>query len=117
VERILCLATHSHVRLRGEALYTICNAITTADSYQIKRLFQSKSSDLVKPLCNALALGHETELILCILQAMTTLLNLDEQFLDELMGIDSVYSTIEAVGGFEKVEKVATEHRNQDVFN
>ena len=56
----------------------IANAICNDDLYHLKLIFESKSSDLVMPLCNALVMGHEAACLLNVLQAVSTLMNLDD---------------------------------------
>ncbi len=76
----------------------------------LKQLFDKESTELVKPLCEALYLGHEAGLTLSILSALKILLDLDEQFKDQLVGIDSVFATVESIGGFDKIDQLASSH-------
>ena len=117
LSRVIGITSHSHSRLRGEALYTITNAICNADPNQLKRLFESNCTQLVQPLCSALTLGHEAGLNLNILHALRKLIDLDQHFPETFLGIDSVMTTVESMGGFEQMERLSETDKNQDVFN
>ena len=103
LHRVIDMTNHSNPRLRGEALYTITNAICFSEPNQLKRLFESNSTQLVQPLCSALTLGHEARLNLNILQALRKLIDLDQHFPETFIGIDSVMTTVDSMGGFEQI--------------
>ena len=115
VDSVLTFMSHSHERLRAEALYVISNAINAADSNHLKRLLELKGCSLVEPMTQALERGHEADLILNILEALTKLLDLDSQYSEVFNGHNTVCITIESVGGFDKVESLLKE-KNRDVF-
>lgn len=114
--KVINFMSHSHSQLRGEALWTISNLVTTVDSSLLKQLFEKENTQLVKPLCEALFKDHDVKLTKNILSAVQKLLNLDEQYKDCFVGYDSISSTIEQVQGFDMIEKLATSHPNNDVY-
>ena len=113
--KVLCMMSHSHSRIRGEALFTICNAIDSCSSGVLKNQYELHRAELIKPLCNALSKGHDANLILSVLQALKKLLDLDEEYPSSFSGMDSVMTTIEAIGAFDHIDQL-TEHKNEDVF-
>ena len=77
IDSVLTLLSHPHDKIRGEALYVVCNAINIGESDHIKMIFELKGYSLVQPMTEALVRGHEAHLTVNILQALIVLLNLD----------------------------------------
>ena len=114
LNQVLTLMSHPHERIRGEALWVICNAVNSAETNHLKSVFEEKRGGLVEPMTDALARHHDADVTLATLQALIVLLNLDLQFGQSLGECDSVCFTIEAGGGFGKIEAVV-DHENRDV--
>ena len=96
-------------------MFTICNAVDSCSSIVLKKQYELHRTDLVKPLCDALSKGHDTDLIVSILQTLKKLLDLDDEYPSTFSGMDSVMTTIEAMGAFEMIDQL-TEHKNEEVF-
>lgn len=105
-ERVLTFTSHQLMQLRGESLWVICNAITTAHENQLLIVFQKYGTLLLEPLCEALSSGHDIDLVISILRALSTLLSLDHKFGGQLIESESVMAYFDSLQAFSKIEEL-----------
>ena len=94
---------NADVKLKGEALWTLCNAVSVSNPNDLLNFVMKYKNDLIYPLCynlTKLAKG-ETRLLLALIETLEILLSLDKQFPDFFYGSDSVEVMVDRCQGFE----------------
>ena len=94
----------------------MCNTLTSVNLQTLDQILRKHQSALIEPLCAALTRGHEVSLIKMILETLSALLQLDEQYRESNLFADTVSDRIEQADGTAHINALML-HQNQEVYN
>ena len=108
---------NADTKLKGEALWTLCNAITGSSPTELMTFTNTYNVDLIRPLCYNLTRLAKSEvgLILAVVESIETLLSLDKLCPCSFGGHGSVRRMVEQCQGFDSIHELQN-HPNEGVY-
>jgi Atypical Arm repeat len=95
--------------VRKEAMYAVCNLVTTASNEQYKQLLQLEVLDPICDMLSSASYHHDVKLLLVVLEAVEFVLHTNE------LNGTSYDQIIDGYGGVEALEDLQ-EHSSHDVY-